>query len=218
MKDIAIYGAGGFGREVACLIQDINRQSDLDEKRWNLVGFFDDGLLTGAQNDYGKILGGISELNSWTSELNVVIALGSPHTIKKIVSEINNPNIKFPNLVSPDIKNLDLSNYSIGKGNIICSECLLSCNVHIGNFNVFNWKTTIGHDTQIGNYNVIMPNVNVSGGVMMGNCNLLGVGSVIIQLCKIGDETIITSNSVLYSNAKDGKTYMGNPAKKVKIL
>ena len=38
MKDIAIYGAGGFGREVASLIKRINRI----ENQWNFVGFFDD--------------------------------------------------------------------------------------------------------------------------------------------------------------------------------
>ena len=39
MKDIAIYGAGGFGREVACLLRRINEQAP----QWNLRGFFDDG-------------------------------------------------------------------------------------------------------------------------------------------------------------------------------
>lgn len=42
MKDIAIFGAGGFGREVACLIRSINECIDVDEERWNFIGFFDD--------------------------------------------------------------------------------------------------------------------------------------------------------------------------------
>ena len=37
MKDIAIYGAGGFGREVACLIKRINEKAPT----WNFIGFFD---------------------------------------------------------------------------------------------------------------------------------------------------------------------------------
>ena len=37
MKDIAIYGAGGFGREVACLIGHI---IESDGPKWNIVGFF----------------------------------------------------------------------------------------------------------------------------------------------------------------------------------
>lgn len=40
VKDIAIFGAGGFGREVACLLRKINAV----EPTWNFVGFYDDGL------------------------------------------------------------------------------------------------------------------------------------------------------------------------------
>ena len=35
MKDIVIIGAGGFGREVAWLIEDINKI----EPQWNILGF-----------------------------------------------------------------------------------------------------------------------------------------------------------------------------------
>ena len=42
MKDIAIYGAGGMGRETACLIERINKASP--KTIWNLIGFYDDGL------------------------------------------------------------------------------------------------------------------------------------------------------------------------------
>lgn len=38
MKDIVIIGAGGFGREVAWLIEDINRI----KQTWNIIGFVDD--------------------------------------------------------------------------------------------------------------------------------------------------------------------------------
>ena len=58
MKDIAIYGAGGFGREMASLLKRINSI----EKQWNFVGFFDDvkeHKPKGAFNEYGQILGSI---------------------------------------------------------------------------------------------------------------------------------------------------------------
>lgn len=38
MKDIVIIGAGGFGREIAWLIEDINEV----KKEWNIIGFIDD--------------------------------------------------------------------------------------------------------------------------------------------------------------------------------
>ena len=50
MKDIAIFGAGGFGREVACLIKRINKQQP---NTWNFIGFFDDDeKIWGAWNEY----------------------------------------------------------------------------------------------------------------------------------------------------------------------
>lgn len=38
MNDIVIIGAGGFGREVAKLIEDINT----DKNMWNLLGYIDE--------------------------------------------------------------------------------------------------------------------------------------------------------------------------------
>ena len=80
MKDIAIYGAGGFGREVACLINLINR----DKPAWNLIGFYDDNEeLIGTNNEYGKVIGGIDQLNAYNAELAVAIAIGNPVIVKK---------------------------------------------------------------------------------------------------------------------------------------
>ena len=76
VKDIAIFGAGGFGREVACLLRKINAV----EPTWNFVGFYDDGLEKGLRVDYGEILGGIADLNGVDCPLSVVVALGNPKT------------------------------------------------------------------------------------------------------------------------------------------
>lgn len=214
MKDIAIFGAGGFGREIACLINLINRETP----RWNLIGFFDDDpKLKGARNEYGVVLGGKDRLNQWETSLDVVIAIGSPSELRKVAESINNPLVDFPNLVAPTALFLDKDNVRIGKGNIICSSCLISCNVTIGDFNIFNGHVPVGHDTVIGNYNVVMPSVNISGGVKMGNENFLGVQSVVLQYVKIGNLVRLGANSVLMRNAKDNLLYMGNPAVKMKL-
>ena len=70
VKDIAIFGAGGFGREVACLLRKINAV----EPTWNFIGFYDDGLEKGSRVDYGEILGGIADLNVVDRPLSVVVA------------------------------------------------------------------------------------------------------------------------------------------------
>lgn len=215
MKDIAIYGAGGFGREVACLINRINRS--LPEKEWNIIGFFDDNpSLKATKNEYGVVLGGIDELNTWTTQLSIIMAIGSPKIVEKIVSKIKNPLVDYPNLFAPDTIFLDKNNIAFGKGNLICSACLFSCNIHVGDFNTFNGYITVGHDTNIGNFNSFMPAVRVSGEVNIGERNFFGVSSVILQQITIGNDTVIGANSTVLRKTKDGNTYIGNPASIIK--
>lgn len=211
-KDIAIYGAGGFGREMACLLRRINNEV---EPTWNIVGFFDDGLEAGSKNEYGEVLGNIDTLNSWSTPLAVVFAIGSPKVVELLYNKVTNPQIEFPNIFAPDTLWLDSENVHIGKGNVICSRCLISCNVEIGNFNTLNGYITVGHDARIGDFNSIMPAVKISGGVRIGKRNFLGVNSVILQYKAIGDDTTIGASSVVLRNTKDGSTYVGNPAKRI---
>ena len=196
MKDIAIYGAGGFGREVACLLRRINEQAP----QWNLIGFFDDDItLIGTQNEYGEVLGGIEELNGWNKELSIVITIGSPHVISLIVEKITNNKILFPNIIDPTVDILDVANIRFGKGNVICAKCFISCRVELGDFNV------------------IMPNVNISGGVSIGKENMLGVKATVLQYLKIGDNVKLGANSLLMRNAKNDNLYIGIPAKLMRL-
>jgi sugar O-acyltransferase (sialic acid O-acetyltransferase NeuD family) len=207
MKDIAIFGAGGFGKEIACMIR--NRLPE-----WNIIGFFDDGKPKGQQIlSFGPVLGGVDELNAWSNALAITIAIGNPITVKNVVEKITNPNISYPNIIHPNFEELDLDTFSIGKGNIIMGGCRVSCDVSIGDFNVFNDSVIIGHDVKIGSYNSFMPAVRVSGEVKIGDFNFFGVASIVLQRIKIGDEIKLSAGSVLLTKPKNGNLYMGNPAK-----
>lgn len=215
MKDIAIYGAGGFGKEVACMIHQINQVTP----QWNLIGFFDDNpqLLGKSISHYGEVLGGMDELNSWEKPLSIVISVGNPQIVKKIALGIQNVNVDFPNLWHPRSYVVDPETFSIGKGNIIQSDCSFSCDVKVGDFNIFNGAVVFGHDDVVGSYNSFMPNIRISGEVTIGDCNFFGVGSMILQQIKIGNDIRLGAGSVLMRNAKDGFLYMGNPAVKIKL-
>ena len=90
MNDIAIYGAGGFGKEIACLIYWINEV----KPQWNLIGFFDDGVECETQiSHYGKVLGGMDTLNSWNKSLSVVFAIANNKVLCKLSSLIDNKQI-----------------------------------------------------------------------------------------------------------------------------
>jgi sugar O-acyltransferase (sialic acid O-acetyltransferase NeuD family) len=209
MKNIAIYGAGGFGREIACLIKQIN----LVKPQWNLVGFFDDGVRAGESNRYGVVLGNIDTLNSYSHNLSLVIAIATPDHIRKIVKKIVNPLIDFPNIFAPNVIIFDQETLAIGKGNIVFFGCRLSCDVKIGNFNLLNGLVSLGHDVKIGNYNVLQPSARLSGESIVGDENFFGVQSVVLQGIRVGSNTRIGANSVVMQNTKDNNLYFGNPAR-----
>ncbi len=212
IKKIAVYGAGGLGREVAGGIQRIN---SANKENWEFIGFYDDNLEVGSQvSHYGSVLGGMNELNAVDEPLALAIAVGSPQIRKQIRERITNPNIYFPNLVAPSFKVLDPQTFKMGQGNIIQDSCSATCNVTVGDFNVFNGANVLGHDVVIGNFNVLMPSVHLSGAVEVGNCNLLGVDSVVLQMVKIGNNVTLGAGSVLMVKPKDGNTYIGVPAKR----
>ena len=211
LKNIAIYGAGGFGREVACTINKINEK----EPTWNLVGFFDDGVEKGKMvSHFGPVLGGMQELNAWPEKINVVIAIGNPHTVKAVVEKITNEKVEFPNLIYPNTYFSDKESFSIGKGNIIQGGCVFSCDVTMGDFNVLNDSITLGHDVKIGNFNSFMPAVRISGEVTMGDCNFLGVRSIVLQQIKLKNGVKLAAGSVLMTKPKDNSLYIGIPAKR----
>lgn len=215
MKDIAIYGAGGLGREVACLLNRINTEV---EPTWNLVGFFDDGKQIGEPvSHFGKVLGGMNELNAWPTKLNVVLCFGAPTTLAKVSNLITNPKIDFPNIIAPDFEISDPSTFKIGKGNIITTHCGVSTNVSIGDFNLLNGSVAFGHDVKTGNHNVFMPGVRISGEVTIGSRCLFGAGSFIKQVLVIPDDVTLSPLSALLTRPKQGSLYMGNPATRIKF-
>ena len=216
MKDIAIFGAGGLAKEIASLIERINKKED---NRWNLIGFFDDNkdLLGQNVSHYGKVLGGIEVLNNWQEPLDIAIAIGNPTSIRKVRQRITNPQVAFPNLISPWLGFADKDTFCIGEGNIIQGACWASNDVTIGDFNLLNGDVVVGHDVTIGDYNVFMPDIRISGEVTIGNENLIGVGSIILQQLKIGNNVHLGAGAVLMTRPRDGQTYIGNPAKLFKF-
>jgi len=213
MKDIAIYGCGGFGREVACLIERINET----EPQWNFIGFYDDGHEKGFMTDMGPVIGNADDLNAVDKSLAIAIAIGSPKTVKAVREKIVNKNIEFPNIIAPDFGYAKEGTYKMGEGNIISGGCSMSVNTRIGNFNVLNGSIVMGHDAILGDYNSFMPATRISGNVVIGDCNFVGMMCGILQGVKIGNNTRIAAGSIVMRNTKDGYLYMGNPAKRIEL-
>lgn len=213
MKDIAIFGAGGFGREVKMLIEDINSS----KPEWNFLGFFDDGREKGEIINDSPVLGAINELNNWNSALGIVFAIGDPIIKKKIITQVQNRNIFFPILIHPNVILGNLKYNSFGEGCIITAGNILTVNINLGVHVILNLSCTVGHDTAIGSYSSFMPSVNISGEVTVGECVYVGTGVKIINQITIGEKTIVGAGAVVAKNLPANCTAVGIPAKPVKF-
>lgn len=212
MKDITIFGAGGFGREVKTIIDAINKS----EPTYNFVGFYDDGIQKGTIVNGYPVLGGIQELNEVTSELSLIISIGDPRIKKNILNKIENSFIKFPTIIHPNAS-VSSDDVQIGKGTIICEGTIITCNIKIGDFVIFNLMCTVGHDTIIDDYCAFMPSVNISGEVHLHQSVYVGTGAKIINLLEIGEKTIVGAGAVVSKSLPANCTAVGIPAKPIKF-
>lgn len=213
MKDIAIFGVGGFGREVLTLIKDINREYF----KYNILGFFDDGYEKGEIHNGYPVLGGLNDINKWNKELAIVVAIGNPVVKERIVKNINNDLITFPTLIHPSVLIGDKEYVEIGKGCIICAGNIITTNIEIKDFVILNLCCTTGHDTVIHEYAAFMPSVNISGEVVIGRGVYCGTGAKIINQLQVGEYTIIGAGAVVSKSLPANCTAVGVPAKPIKF-
>jgi sugar O-acyltransferase (sialic acid O-acetyltransferase NeuD family) len=210
MKDIVIIGAGGFGREVAWMIEDINKVN----KEWNIVGFVDDNeAIQGTEINGYKVVGNIEWLRN--QELSVVNAIGDPIIKKKVMERIEGSKNFYPVLIHPSVIYSD--KVSFGEGSIICAGSIITVNIEIGRHVIVNLDCTIGHDAVLGDYTTILPSVNVSGFVKTEECVNVGTGSAIIQGVTVGKNTVIGAGAVVVKDLPANCTAVGAPAKPIKF-
>lgn len=212
MNNIAIIGAGGFGREVKTIIDSINKI----QNKYNFLGFYDDGFVKGDIINGFPILGKIEDLQTIKEEISILIAIGDPRTKKLIYNKINNPFLDFPTIIHPNVL-ISEDFVEIGQGCIICAGTIITCNIKIENFVILNLSCTVGHDTSIGSFSSFMPTVNISGEVKIEECVYVGTGAKIINLLTIGKETIIGAGAVVSKSLPEKCTAVGIPAKPIKF-
>lgn len=212
MKKIVIIGAGGFGREVKMLIDQIN----LKENKYEFLGFYDDGFEKGTSINYNEVLGSIDDLAKIDYSINVVVAIGSPDVKRKIVEKLLNPKINFPTLIHPSVL-IGNEFVSIGKGCIICAGNIITCNIEIKDFVILNLMCTVGHDTTIHSFASFMPSVNISGEVVIHEEVYVGTGAKIINQLEIGKQTIVGAGAVVSKSLPERCTAVGIPAKPFKF-
>ena len=212
MKDIVIIGAGGFGKEVAQLIEDINAEKN----SWNLLGFIDETVEkhNTVIND-NPVLGNFDWFESQSCRLWTVCALGNPKSKYNLVNKALAYNVNFANLIHPNAKTNKYNKF--GLGCIICCNSFISVNTKIGNHISINPGCSIGHDTIIADYSSLYWNVTLSGNVSIGEGCEIGSKAVVIPKRAIGKWSVIGAGAVVTKDIPDNCTAVGIPAEPIKF-
>ncbi|HET8886982.1 MAG TPA: acetyltransferase [Salinimicrobium sp.] len=212
MKKIVIIGAGGFGREVKMLIDQINKL----KPTYEILGFYDDNEKLPLRINGHPLLGNIDRLIHSDQSICIALGVGIPKIKAQIIKRLANCPFEYPNLIHPNVL-IGTDEVKIGKGNVICAGTIITCNIKIENFVTLNLSCTVGHDTVIDDYASFMPSVNISGEVHINESVYVGTGAKIINQLEIGENTIIGAGAVVSKSLPANCTAVGIPAKPIKF-
>ncbi len=189
-KKIAVYGAGGFGREVAWLAET----SKIDGKGVEVVCYIDDD-----ETINGSILNDIEVLSLSGAkrkypDASVVSGIGVPKIREITMQKAAAAGFGFVSLVHAQT---EMSKWiEMGEGTVICVGNILTTNITLGKHVQINLDCTIGHDVKMDDYATLAPGVHVSGCVHIGKRAYIGTGAVISNGTQdkplvIGDDVIV---------------------------
>ncbi len=210
MKDLVIFGSGGFAREVLQVARDINEA----KKVWNVLGFLDEDVTK-----HSSVLVDLPVLGGphWLADkpdIQYVLGVGSPAVKHKIVEVLSAQTNRAATLIHPLAWIGD--RVRVGEGTVICAGCMITCDVSIARYVTLNLACTVGHDSNIKDFATAAPTVNISGNVSIGEGAELGTGGCIIQGIEVGSWSIVGAGGVVVQSLPPNVTAVGSPARVVK--
>lgn len=205
--DVAIIGAGGFGREA------FQYSLDAQTVGWphRVVGFVDDraDALEGFDMPV-RVLGSLESLGS-VDVGAFIIAVGDPVLRHSIADAVAAAAGVLVSLVHPSA--YVAATAKVGSGALLCPYVLVAANSIVGSNVAVNVYASIGHDSDVGEHCVISPYAALTGSVSLGADSFLGTHSTITPGTVVGRRSKVSAGSIVTRNAAAGSLLVGNPAK-----
>lgn len=206
-RSLVIVGAGGFAREVAQVVRDINA---VGEEAWTFLGYVDDapgsaGTYVGMHPVLGDVAWLLGQADVWA-----VIAVGNPRTRHLIAGRLADHR-RWATLVHP--RAWHGAGVEIGVGSVICAGACLTTDVSLGEHCHVNLNATVGHDVQAGAWITVNPGANVSGSVTLGDGVEIGTGAALVQGVSVNSWATVGAGAVVTRDVDLGKVVVGVPAR-----
>lgn len=209
MIPLVILGAGGHGRVIANIVDQVN---SVDE-RFQLLGYVDDDATKhGVVRNDRPVLGDFSWFNNVDpTTVKVVCGVGSPPVRARIAERADRLGLQFCSIVHPTAT---LSRWmELGTGTVISAGCVVVSQVTLGDHVSVAAGTVIGHDTVVGDYTSLYPGVRLAGYVDVGVGCELGMGAVVTPYRAIGEWTIVGAGAAVTTDLPANCTSVGVPAR-----
>ena len=201
MKRIVIFGASGFGREAAWIVERINAVRPTFE----LTGFCDDAedKREGTCGAY-PLLGTIETAVRQFGTLGFFCAVGDNRTRRVLSGRAVALGLEPVTLADPSA--VIASDVTLGKGCYVGIGSVVSVGSKCGDGVLINHQACVGHYVTVGDFSQVCPGVCVSGGCSIGEGALLGTNAGVIPLKKIGAWSTVGAGSMALRDVADGAT------------
>jgi sugar O-acyltransferase (sialic acid O-acetyltransferase NeuD family) len=210
----AVYGTGGFAREVAPLITRSGGE------RPDLVFVDDNEQAPSVVNGYNVINFDLLCSDAHRARI-VVVAVGDGGVRRRIEARILEEGLAVSTLFASTA--IVQEHVDIGRGSILSDYVVITSNIKIGRSFHANIYSYVGHDCIIGDYVTFAPRVNCNGNVHIGDDVYVGTNASIIQGSRdepmtIGAGSVIAMGAVVTKPVPPNSLMAGNPARLVRML
>lgn len=211
MYDVIILGAGGTGREIAEMFEEV-----FDVENYRLKGFLSDVLdvLDNYEVDY-PLIGTIKDYEVQEND-RFILAIGDIAGRRKVAESILNRGGKFINFIHPLAK--VMKSAKIGQGVIIFPFAWVGADAELADFCFVNLHAACGHDVKLGAFCELAPYSAVAGGTSAGEECLFALHAVVAPKTVLGNNVVISQGSVTQKNQADNMVVIGVPGKSHKII
>jgi sugar O-acyltransferase (sialic acid O-acetyltransferase NeuD family) len=201
-KEVVIFGAGGFAREVFSLLDDIGIQ---------VRGFVAPDAISGL-NLPRPLLGGdeIVPMLAHEGVVEAYLAIGDVRIRQQLYELAIKNGMRCPPLVHPNA--VVLTGQPIGEASIIYPSVVIMTGCKIGKGVLINTASSLGHDVEIEDFSNVNPGVRIAGFVRIGKQSMVGIGSSVIEHVTIGERVVIGAGSLVIRDVLSDVQVFGVPA------